>query len=154
MPCRSLFWLKRFDVSLFIAGVSVSYYAIQAINREDRSGAAQLLRQALQADPCCVEAFRLMMRGGLVSGSDIRADLLQLDVPSDRAWVSDILCCLADPCASTSSGMPAAAAADPLTHHLISACISYDSRDWNTTVIAPLFSFATFRCHFPHISGE
>lgn len=47
-----------------------------------------------------------MMRGGLVSGSEIRADLLQLEVPPDRAWVSDIFCCLADPCASTASGIP------------------------------------------------
>lgn len=75
-----------------------------------------------------------MTRGGLVSGSEIRADLRQLEVSPDRMWVSDVLCCLADPCASTCSGMPPAAAADPLTHHLVSACIFYDSRDWNATV--------------------
>ena len=131
--------------------------AIQAIYREDRSGAAQLLRQALQADPCCVEAFRLMKRGGLVSGSEIRADLLQLEVAPDRAWVSDIFCCLADPCASTSTGMPPAAAADFLTHHLISACVAYDSRDWNATVLllyVHYFYSRIFSCfRITHLSG-
>ena len=124
---------------------------MKAINREDRSGAAQLLRQALQADPCCVEAFRLMMRGGLVSGSEIRADLRQLEVPPDRAWVGDIFCCLADPCASASSGMPPTAAADPLTHHLVLACIAYDSRDWSATVLPPP---QTICCRLPHIAGQ
>jgi hypothetical protein len=141
----------------FVCQLLTTHIVIQAIYREDRSGAAQHLRQALQADPCCVEAFRLMKRGGLVSGSEIRADLLQLDVSPDRAWVSDIFCCLADPCASTSSGMPPAAAADALTHHLILACTAYDSRDWNTTVLSPHMHpiyFNIFCCRLPQFLGQ